>query len=135
MTSDVLLILFLPFLAVLVAATVWLRLSARRIDRLQAEAAAEKAAATSVQTAEAATADRWEEGFRKVRASWKMTPEAIMGEAIALAETRNANPASKADKDVYRHRSSGIFVKQAGARPSGQRAKVYTKRPMKEQRG
>lgn len=135
MTSDVLLIVFLPFLAVLAAATVWLRLSARRIDRMLAEAAAEKAAASSVQTAEAATADRWEEGFRKVRASWQKTPEAMMGEAIALAETRNPNPASKADKDVQRLRSSGMFIKQAGARPSGQRAKVYTKRPMKERQG
>jgi len=135
MTSDVLLILFVPFLLVMAAVTVWLRLSARRIDRLQAEAAVEKAAATSVQTAEAATADRWEEGFRKVRASWQVTPEAMIGEAIALTEKRNPNPASKADKDIYRHRSSGMFVKQASARPSGQRAKVYTKRPLKERQG
>lgn len=135
MTSDVLLILFMPFLAVLVAATVWLRLSARRIDRMQTEAAVEKAAAFAVLPAEAPVAFQGEDGFQKARANWAVTPEASMGDAIALAETHQPASASRADRDIYRVRSSGLSAKQTGGRTSGQRAKVYTKRPAKERQG
>lgn len=42
MTANVLLILFLPLLALMAGVTVWLRLSARRIDRMMADAANDK---------------------------------------------------------------------------------------------
>lgn len=113
MTSDALLIVFLPFLVVMAAATVWLRLSARRIDRMLAEAEAEKARQASQTVVTVPPLDpemmaKWQAGITQMMAEMRVTPSQIITEAKTLAEA--------APRPTRRKAAAGAKSKAAAGR-------------------
>lgn len=112
MTTGQMLLIVLPLMAFVLCVTVWLHLSAKRIDRMQAEESRfevvlESRGVTEVGSAEAAPAADIQARVAKARPKKLEDGQLIRAKAAPSAETQAAAPRRKAAVVARRKTASG----------------------------